>query len=290
MRFDKYLSDLEVNNYHKDKEKIYDKFDKDINKINTHFIFYGKKNIGKYSQALHFINRYSSNNLKYYKKIQIDNGKFIYNVILSDVHYEIDFDYLTHTSKTFWFSIYNSILESAQINNDKKFIICKNFHKISGELLNIFYNTLNINNKFIFILLCETVCFFPDNLVDRCYIIGFSKSDRLTNDTIIKKNQTLSYHNEVILNLIKEDVLNLMKLRESIYDIFIKQYCIYDLIWYLLEHIDVSITTFETINKCCKLYNNNYRPIYHIERLILLIRENYKNEPLHLNMSIQETG
>ena len=35
-----------------------------------------------------------------------------------------------------------------------------------------------------------------------------------------------------------------------------------------------DIKILEHINSCCKLYNNNYRPIYHIERLILLIHEN----------------
>ena len=31
------------------------------------------------------------------------------------------------------------------------------------------------------------------------------------------------------------------------------------------------------INKCCFLYNNNYRPIYHIERLILLMHIEYNS-------------
>ena len=59
---------------------------------------------------------------------------------------------------------------------------------------------------------------------------------------------------------------------------FIKQYCIYDLIWYLIKELNITnIKTLENINSCCKLYNNNYRPIYHIERLLLLIRQELAN-------------
>ena len=275
MKFDKYITTLKKDNFHKEKEKIYDSFSKNINDINTHFIFFGKKNIGKYSQSLYFVNKYSKNDLKYKKKIQIDNSKLIYNIHLSDVHYEIDFDYLTHNSKTVWFTIYDTILESALTEKNKKFVICKNFHKISQELLSIFYNTLNTNNKFIFILLCENVCFFPQNLIDRCNIIRFSAIKK--NNTIKKKDELLSYHNEVMLDLIKSDTINYQKLRDTIYDIFIKQYCIYELMWFLIKEMNITnIKTLENINSCCKLYNNNYRPIYHIERLILLIHNTKK--------------
>lgn len=275
MKFDQYINNILINNYHKDKEHIYDSFSDNINDVNTHFIFFGKKNIGKYSQSLYFVSKYSKNNLKYKKKIQIDNSKLVYNIHLSDVHYEIDFEYLTHTSKTVWFTIFNTIYESAITEPNKKFIICKNFHKISQELLSIFYNTLNSKNKFIFILLCETVCFFPENLVDRCDMIRFSK---VKQDNIIKKkNEILSYHNNVMLEIVKSKTVNYQKLRVTIYDIFTKQYCIYDVIWFLIKELKIdNIKILQHINSCCKLYNNNYRPIYHIERLILLIHENIK--------------
>lgn len=275
MKFDKYLNNVKIDNYHKEKEDIYNSFPKNINEIKTHFIFFGKNNIGKYSQSLLFVNKYSKNDLKYKKKIQVDSSKLIYKIYLSDVHYEIDFEYLTHNSKTVWFTIYNSILESAVSDSDKKFIICKNFHKISKDILNIFYNNLNANKKFIFILLCENICFFPENLIDRCEIIRFSKINY--NKTIEKKQKLLSYHNQVILEIVKSKNINYQKLRDSIYDIFIKQYCIYDVIWFLIKELNINnIKILENINTCCKLYNNNYRPIYHIERLILLIHEEFK--------------
>lgn len=276
MKFDKYINNVLIDNYHKDKEQIYNSFSDNINDINSHFIFFGKKNIGKYSQSLYFVNRYSKNNLKYKKKIQIDNSKLIYNIHLSDVHYEIDFEYLTHNSKTVWFTIFNTIYESAITEQNKKFIICKNFHKISQDLLSIFYNNLNSNNKFIFILLCETVCFFPENLIDRCNMMRFSKVKQ--NKIIEKKNELLSYHNKEMLEIVKSKKINYQKLRDIIYDIFIKNYCVYDVLWFLIKELNIDdIKILQHINSCCKLYNNNYRPIYHIERLILLIHENIEH-------------
>ena len=133
MKFDKYIHNLNNNNYHKEKEKFYNTFSNNINDINTHFIFFGKKNIGKYSQSLFFVNKYSLNNLKYHKKIQIDSGKIIFNIHLSDIHYEIDFNYLTHSSKTLWFSIYNTIYESAETEKKKNLLYVKTLiksHKI----------------------------------------------------------------------------------------------------------------------------------------------------------------
>ena len=125
-------------------------------------------------------------------------------------------------------------------------------------------------------MLCENVCFFPQNLIDRCNIIRFSSIKK--NKIIKQKDKILSYHNEIILDLIKSNTINYQTLRDLIYDMFIKQYCIYNLIWYLIKELNITnIKTLENINSCCKLYNNNYRPIYHIERLILLIRQDLTN-------------
>lgn len=264
MKFDEYVSNVKKNNYHPDKEEIY----KNIKLLDKTLIFYGSPNCGKYSQALYYISKYSNSELKYKKKIQIDNGKFIYNINLSDIHYEVDFDYLSHNSKTFWFNIYNSIKESVEIENTKKFIICKNFHKIPYDLLDIFYNYLNNRDNIVFILLTQHINFFPINIIDSSLIICFKKVEHLQSNII----RDAEISNEM-LELITSKEINFVKLRNTIYEIFIKQYNIYDIIWYIMKHIKINPDILVSINKCCKLYNNNYRPIYHIERLVLLIRK-----------------
>ena len=81
-----------------------------------------------------------------------------------------------------------------------------------------------------------------------------------------------------MLEIVKSKTINYQKLRDIIYDIFIKQYCVYDVLWFLIKELNIDdIKILQHINSCCKLYNNNYRPIYHIERLILLIHENIEH-------------
>ena len=58
-------------------------------------------------------------------------------------------------------------------------LVCKNFHKIHSELLDIFYSYMqnmkhkNLNLKYI--LLTEHVSFIPDNILERCKIISFNR-------------------------------------------------------------------------------------------------------------------
>jgi len=91
-----------------------------------------------------------------------------------------------------------------------------------------------------------------------------------------------SHHSlsNLILNcIINYNELNFLELRESLYEI-----CIYDINIYLcINHIihqliEKKLLTSEKLNKVLvklidflKLYNNNYRPIYHLERYILYI-------------------
>ena len=71
--------------------------------------------------------------------------------------------------------------------------------------------------------------------------------------------------------------LSIKTLRNDIYDIFTynlcMKKCIKKLIFRILNEMDLSLNKIKEIfletNNFYKLYNNNYRPIYHIENLIL---------------------
>ena len=74
-------------------------------------------------------------------------------------------------------------------------------------------------------------------------------------------------------------------LRDYLYDILIYNLDVYDCIWYIINNlINEDIITKEkstyVINKTYKflvLYNNNYRPIYHLELFIVsLIKHIYE--------------
>ena len=85
--------------------------------------------------------------------------------------------------------------------------------------------------------------------------------------------------NIIIKNLININDLQFLKFRDILYDIFIYNLNIFDCVWYILsslieekkikmEHLsDVMIKTFVFF----QYYNNNYRPIYHVENYLLYL-------------------
>jgi hypothetical protein len=87
------------------------------------------------------LKKYSPTNFKYDKKITIQTEKQTYIYHISDIHYEIDMSLLGCNSKILWNDIFLQIVDIISIKNEKVgFIVCKNFHMIHGELLDIFYS------------------------------------------------------------------------------------------------------------------------------------------------------
>ena len=75
------------------------------------------------------------------------------------------------------------------------------------------------------------------------------------------------------------ECINYLELREHLYTLLVYQLDISDCLWYIIQTLyykqkityeqlfDINIH----IYKFFKYYNNNYRPIYHLERIILNI-------------------
>ena len=79
--------------------------------------------------------------LKYEKKISVNFNKQSYFFKISDIHYEVDMSLLGCNSKIIWHEIYCQIIDIITIKTEKiGYIVCKNFHAIHNELLEIFYS------------------------------------------------------------------------------------------------------------------------------------------------------
>ena len=281
----------------------------DKEKSCDNLIIYGPSGIGKYTYALGIIKDYSSTKLKYEKKMIIPCNKNVYYFKISDIHYEVDMSLLGCNAKLLWHEIYNQIVDIISAKNEKNgIILCKNFHEIHSELLEIFYSYMqklynsHINIKFIFIT--ENLSFLPDNILNYCRHIKLCRPSRniynkclkikLTNKNNIKiltnikdlKNQTINIieNHKIICDQIVDKIIDyknfkFLNLRELLYDICIFDLNILNCIWYILsvlihkellnekKLINILIETYTFF----KYYNNNYRPIYHLERYILYI-------------------
>ncbi len=356
--FEEYINSKNVHDLNPQITDIIKKMP-DNNKILGNIIFYGPPGTGKYSQVLKLLSKYSPSNLKYEKKITVSTEKQNYNYHISDIHFEIDMSLLGCHSKILWHEIFYQIVDIISMKNDKVgFIVCKNFHCIHNELLDIFYSYIqqysNINSfiKIYFILITENLSFLPNNILNSFQIINIKKPELSKYKQILLKNsinnnyQMIEFNDEKIINfkkqinnaikikkneefekifneidnsdiinikelkcfhliknkelpidifniicdnIIKEmlkEKLNLNLLRDTIYDILIYNLDPIECIWYILQYFITFnyIDTINTTNILMKLnlsllyFNNNYRPIYHLENILLYIanRKNVK--------------
>ena len=329
--FDNYITSTERYNIHPELLPFINNLPSTINKLKN-IIIYGPSGIGKYSQTLLILKRYSPSELKYEKKIIAQTDKQEYNYKISDVHYEIDMSLLGCNSKLLWNEIFLQIVDIISIKSEKTgIILCKNFHLIHAELLEIFYSYIQqYNNKYskikiIFVILTEQLSFIPTNIINNCHVLNVKRPDRIHYSNMVIQNinkiDITNKENKVedILSLIdRESLLNIKELRsfpymqnvnnipkdvfniicdniieqillpenieftsfrDTLYDILTYNLDMTECLWYILNFLiennylqddsisEVLIRSYSFL----KYYNNNYRPIYHLESIIFYI-------------------
>lgn len=300
--FSQYLQSINQFNLHKYNEKIYDIF----HKYPQNMILYGPPGIGKYSQAIKFISLFSQSNLKYEKKMSINYEKNEFIFRLSDVHIDIDLNNLGCNSKLVWNEFFTNVLNFISINKTHFFIICKNFHTIHNELHDVFYSFMqtipNIKYKVYFILITSNISFLNPNILSSSYIINLQRPTKnsysyfhniknidintITSIKSLKSNTNISTDSflKCLFNQIIKNNNNFFDIRNMLYDILIYNINIDICIWYIFKQFFIlhenktySFDLTLIIYNFYSQFNNNYRPIYHLERLFInLINEHQK--------------
>lgn len=190
-------------------------------------------------------------------------------------------------------------------------IVCKYFNKIHNELLEIFYSYMQSTNfnsiKLKYILITEEISFINDNILNSCQLLSIPRPSKtkynkcikytlnkninlqdISNIRNIKTNcdnltKLMTPHkilcNNIIEKLINFDTLKINYFRDLLYELLIYDIDINDSIWYILNNLinnkyiksddipDILIKIYLFL----QYYNNNYRPIYHLENLMLYI-------------------
>lgn len=148
-------------------------------------ILYGPSGVGKYTQSLRIIQRYSPSGLKYDKKVNAQTDKQMYICRISDAHYEVDMSLLGCNSKLLWHEIFSQVVDIVSVKPDQMgFILCKNFHHIHNELLEIFYSYIQQYNhphcgiQIRFIILTEHISFLPNNILNCCQILSVKRPSK----------------------------------------------------------------------------------------------------------------
>ena len=310
--FDDYVVSNKRCSLHPKLNKLYDSFPSKIENLKN-IIFYGPKGVGKYTQALSCIRKYSNSELKYEKRLTINSNKENFIIKMSDIHFEVDMSLLGCNSKILWNDIYNQINDVVSTRvNTYGIILCKYFHKIHSELLDIFYSYMQSQSlnkiKLIFVIITENISFIPDNIINNSQIISIPRpkmsaynkclslknttndplknahiqSENISNVSNIKNIITniseLTNPHECICNAIIENIkhpdkIDFLPFRDVLYDILIYELDINECVWYILTILikdelinedNISDILLKT-NIFFQYYNNNYRPIYHLE-------------------------
>jgi hypothetical protein len=298
-------------------------------------IFYGPKGVGKYTQMLVALSRYSPSVLKYEKKVIVTLNKHSCVLRLSDVHFEVDMALLGCQAKLMWHEIYNQIVDIVLARAEHTgVIVCKSFQDIHPELLETLYSymqTCPTNQvRLTLILLTDELSFIPDNIFNCCQLLTLPRPSRaLYNACLLPEPSTaatlpmtsvpmtsvpmtsvpmtsvpmsladisniknlhlnvpeLMRPHEVICQKLLDDIknpqaLNFLILRENLYDLFIYNLNLFDCVWYIIDHLtrahllpsasqaEVWLKTYTFL----QYFNNNYRPVYHVESFILFLIE-----------------
>lgn len=301
--YDEYI----INNNNLHNNIVYNN-DTCIENLNN-IIYYGPPGCGKYTQCLNLIKQYSPSELKYEKKLLHIFNKQTFNFKISDIHIEIDMSLLGCNAKILWNEIYNKILDITLTKANGCFIIvCTNFHQIHSELLENFYSYMQTFHqdsiKLKFILITEELSFINNNIINRCEIVCVPrptkskyikciKVNNLNNIStssinnikdIIVNNDNIKYHKNICNYIVKliinsNNDLNYAVFRDIIYDLLILNMDIHESMWHIIKELyDKKKITNNKIENIIKkmyiffqYYNNNYRPIYHLESFLLYL-------------------
>lgn len=303
--YDDYIQSKNTDNLHPKLDKLLSKFPSQISQLKN-VIFYGPNGVGKYTQMLSAIRKYSSTELKYEKKISVTYNKQQFFFKISDIHYEVDIALLGCNSKLLWHDIFMQIIDiiSAKMNKTG-IIVCKNFNEINSELLDNFYSYMQddksqLDIKYIF--LSESISFIPDNILKCCEVIHVPRPTKAALSKCVSENipvkieyitniknvkcgmEELMQPHKIICDKIMADMIHINELkflafRDVLYDIFIYNLDVGECVWYIItnlvqqDHIkkkhvsDALIHTYTFF----QFYNNNYRPIYHLEKYLFFL-------------------
>ena len=360
-KFEDYINSEHMFSLHPELKAYKNKLPTNVRNLTNLFI-HGPPGTGKYTQALSIISQYSPTRLKYSKTMNIENEKKNLIIHISDIHYEVDLELLGCHAKLLWHDVFFQIIDIITSSSNKNgIILCKNFHKIHTELLDIFYNYIHHYSKhhsihLVFFFISEHISHVPSSIIDCCQTLSISRPTQDIYNHLIKQNNEehernkkdnlflnkiqytdhIRYGRDEIVNSsnnikstivdidtssidnIKElkfipyvndndypenlfdkcirrlyeytkdiDNLNFIVLREILYDLLTYDIDIYELLFqyiYLLsDRLDsdqisnILIKSYTSL----KYYNNNYRPIYHLENIVLyIINCCYHNEKI----------
>ena len=245
---------------------------------NKNIIVYGNNVMKNYIFTLHALKTLSKSELKYSRRIAINYGgeDILFNI--SDIHFEVDFSLLGVNQYNIFLTLFNHIKENMIVDKKVFYIVCLNYQDIKLELMNIFYSFMD-ETKIRFLILTTELSFICDKIFQSSLI------KKVKGETT-HVNESQKTHIQKLTKIIEQkDNNSLFQLREHLYIFLTLNYriheCFAEIIFNLIENQYICEKNIHLVlkkfNNFTEKYNNNYRPIYHLESFILFLI-NLKNK------------
>ena len=160
-------------------------------------------------------------------------------------------------------------------------------------------------------MITESVSFIPDNIIECCEVINIPRPSRTAYNTCLEKRLPSGLNlseleniknikddldlvdmykticEKIICNIDSDNIAKWSEFRDNIYEIFTYNVDVHKCVWYILSHV---LLIYKELDTCkimentytfLKFFNNNYRPIYHLEWYFLFLKSEimkYKNK------------
>ena len=250
---------------------------------NRHIIIYGACSSSNHEYALQLLRPLSPSKLRYERKITYRADKHSVNILVSDVHHEVDMSLLGRNARSTWQQVYTTIVDSIKANHSKRGIImCKNFENCCSDLVRVFFSYLQrplvLLTPVRFIILTSQCSFIPNSTKRRCQVVSLKTNIK---ELATKTAWTPTALCSRILECIVGE-LDIAALRNALYEVQIYLFTLDKISWCLIQQVvehrrkrqrPVSCEELSYIVRfaieCCYSYNICYRPIFHLEKLAL---------------------
>lgn len=189
------------------------------------------------------------------------------------------------------------------------------------------YNSILLPFQIKYILISEHLSFIPNNIIHNAYVVNIGRPTNNVYDYLKKPNEidktninnlkevrTISkvdnieeiseeyfdiICDSIIQKMVHPKKLSLFDFRETLYDILVYNLDFTEVLWHILVHfINEGKITNKSLNiitkdiySQLKQYNNNYRPIYHLEIILLNILNHingYSNTEMSSNIQLKK--
>lgn len=302
-KFDDYIKAKRTNDLHPEVTSLVgDVVNRGGRPLNV--VMYGPSGVGKYSCALDYVSRFSPSCLTYEKKAIIETTKGQQVIKMSDIHFEIDLGMLGCNSKQLWNEIIGHIVDIVALRPQRQgIVVCRNFHQVHGELLDSFYSYMQTSHRrlsLVYVLLTESIGFIPKQILNKCVLITVARPKRvmygrlrkLRKDEDVAKIESIKlWRDDLVYDtkdrmvdaigemVTKVEKMDFGEVRERAYDVLFANLNVWSIMWEVVASLskkgyireDKVGRILDEVYAILELYNNNYRPVYHLERFIVFL-------------------